>query len=63
MELKAELELWKIKWIKTNSAEPKTAIETLIYCDIYFFPNIKVLLHILQLLPLQLLLPKDRFLP
>jgi hypothetical protein len=29
MELQTELELWKLKWTKTNIVEPKSAIETL----------------------------------
>lgn len=38
-----ELGLWKIKSTKTNLAESKTVIQTLMYCDI-LYPNIHVLL-------------------
>ena len=50
MELQAELELWKLKWTKTDIVEPKSAIETLQYCDT-FYPSIKVLLQIFATIP------------
>lgn len=46
IKLKVELELWKIKLTNSNSDKPKTAIETLIHCEIYY-PNIIVLLQML----------------
>lgn len=51
MELQAELELWKLKWTKTDIVEPKSAIETLQYCDT-FYPSIKVLLQIFATIPI-----------
>lgn len=51
LELKAELELWKLKWTKTDIVEPKSAIETLKYCDT-LYPSIKVLLQIFATIPI-----------
>lgn len=61
MQLKAELELWKIEWAKTDAAEPKTTIKTLVYCDI-FYPNKKYYYKFLQPLPFLLLVRRGRFL-
>lgn len=45
LEIQAELQLWKAKWANIENPMPKTAIETLVHCDI-FYPNIKILLQI-----------------
>lgn len=49
LELSGEFELWKLKWI--NEAEtPSSALEAFTHATV-FFPNIKVLLQILAILP------------
>ena len=42
--------MWKKRWA-TKTELPDTAIETFVVCDVDFFPNISVLLHIAATLP------------
>ena len=53
--VKGEYDMWKKRWAtKTEFPEsPDTANETLVVCDIDFFPNISVLLHIRLPFPAQ----------
>lgn len=44
-KLKAELELQKSKSTNTDLEEPKTALDTLMFCDL-FYPSFQVLLQI-----------------
>ena len=48
--VKGEYDVWKKRWA-TKTELPDTAIETFAVCDVDFFPNISVLLHIAATLP------------
>lgn len=49
--LEAEWHLWVSHWKNTQNTLPKHAVEALKMCDAESFPNIKILLTILAVIP------------